>query len=1003
MSLRKDEIHFDLHINGEQITDTFGDLKKKAKQLRRELNGLKPGTEAFVKKAKELAKVEDQIKGVKTQMKSFRTGQAKAAKGFLNIGKLAGALGPIMLAVFSIQAITEFAQHIAQIAGEFNELRETVNAFSGESGDALNKTTAKAKAMADTFDVDVNEILEATNAASAEFGIGFDEALNLVQKGLLATKTKHGDYIAQISEYSTQFKDMGYTAEEAFAIISQGQNMGVFSDKAPDAIKEFKLRLNDLTKAQHDLIKDNFGEKFAAQIADGSLSSIDALKGVSQGMRDIKAAGGNLQPIITNLFGGAGEDAGERYLLSLADIDTNLDNLIDTGNIFIQQKQEEMQAQEDLNLEYARLGESLQGVGHWFKMLWNTTKLVFFRMTNAAISFFRFWPEKWGVFKEQAKNSMKSLYNYLIGPIEDALNYFRGLTGLAKVDLKADIDTSGLDQAKENLKSRLEQNQKEIEAYQVRKTMESAGKVEEANRVATLNERAKSNKEYRKRFKEDQEKLKKEVVAAAANIERLRIASMEEGKEKEIALRKLRHAEQISKLKGNASQIREQTRLLEEQKRKDLLAIQDKYDEEEEKQEETKSLAKSHIAQKRFERDIRLLEERRRRKVYEANLDVLEDVKAGKSVEEVEANLKDRLLGIEKDYFEDKKSLQQGFLKEQIQNLKSEAEERKNAIADSDKDVANKRLEIEIDLQNQIAALQADFTSTKEAILNQEIDQEKAAADKRLKIRQETKEKLQNMEAAMLSSVKSALDAWETFSQNSADKRLNALEARKAKELKLAGGNEARKAKIEKKYNKEREKIETAQNERSKKIAKARALVNTYESVTKTYAQFGFPWGIPAAAAAFALGIANVMKIEKSMAEGGPTGKAPFGTIADSSGEKPIGLIRAHEHEWIAPRWMVQSPQYGPLIQEMEGIRIRGYAEGGFPSSSPTPSARIETPLPSESALLSIRLLEEVSMKQSQIIRLLSNPQFVTIYGEREYQIIDEGITDLNKRIGGSL
>ena len=66
----------------------------------------------------------------------------------------------------------------------------------------------------------------------------------------------------------------------------------------------------------------------------------------------------------------------------------------------------------------------------------------------------------------------------------------------------------------------------------------------------------------------------------------------------------------------------------------------------------------------------------------------------------------------------------------------------------------------------------------------------------------------------------------------------------------------------------------------------------------------------------------------KKRADGGYTGSSTL--IPDETGERPMyHTVQLHEKEWVAPRWMTQSPKYGSLINELEQTRVRGFADGG--------------------------------------------------------------------------
>jgi hypothetical protein len=66
----------------------------------------------------------------------------------------------------------------------------------------------------------------------------------------------------------------------------------------------------------------------------------------------------------------------------------------------------------------------------------------------------------------------------------------------------------------------------------------------------------------------------------------------------------------------------------------------------------------------------------------------------------------------------------------------------------------------------------------------------------------------------------------------------------------------------------------------------------------------------------------------KKRADGGYTGSSNL--TPDETGERPTyHTVQLHEKEWVAPRWMTESPKYGSIINELEQTRVRGFADGG--------------------------------------------------------------------------
>ena len=105
----------------------------------------------------------------------------------------------------------------------------------------------------------------------------------------------------------------------------------------------------------------------------------------------------------------------------------------------------------------------------------------------------------------------------------------------------------------------------------------------------------------------------------------------------------------------------------------------------------------------------------------------------------------------------------------------------------------------------------------------------------------------------------------------------------------------------------------------------ALAQTNIWATVPKadfgvsTYVLSGISAGITAAQIAL---IAS-----QKFAKGGFTGS---GWQRDETGHKVAGVV--HNDEWVAPKWMVESPKFGSIIGSLESARKRGFADGGFTS-----------------------------------------------------------------------
>jgi hypothetical protein len=51
------------------------------------------------------------------------------------------------------------------------------------------------------------------------------------------------------------------------------------------------------------------------------------------------------------------------------------------------------------------------------------------------------------------------------------------------------------------------------------------------------------------------------------------------------------------------------------------------------------------------------------------------------------------------------------------------------------------------------------------------------------------------------------------------------------------------------------------------------------------------------------------------------------------SDDRVMGIT--HANEWVSPAWMTRSPEYGPIIEQLESARTRGFKSGGYTSGAP--------------------------------------------------------------------
>lgn len=245
--------------------------------------------------------------------------------GFKSLGTellaAGGIVGGVSLLVDGMKSLYNASVEITKIS---KQLQGSFNLT--ESG--AKSTAAQIRALAGTFDEDYNQVLKAATAVSKELDISVQEATDRIQEGFLKGSNTGGEFLDILQEYPAQFRAAGIDAETTFAIINQTAKEGLYSDKGIDAIKEGGLRLrenNAAVQASLTPLDESVRAQIKQEVAAGR--SFEAIKLVSEALNDTSLTAEETQAIVANVFGGAGEDAGLRYLQSLQDIESTLEDV----------------------------------------------------------------------------------------------------------------------------------------------------------------------------------------------------------------------------------------------------------------------------------------------------------------------------------------------------------------------------------------------------------------------------------------------------------------------------------------------------------------------------------------------------------------------------------------------------------------------------------------------------------------------------------------------------
>lgn len=291
------------------------------------------------------------------------TGLANGAKALGNT--LLGLLSnPVFLAIAGIAGVGAGFKWWYDYNAGLQEATRLTQQFTGLTGNELKSVRNQVTVIADEFDSDFNEVLRSANAVSKQFGISAQEALDLMQQGLVSGANANGEFFDTLREYPAYFNEAGLSAEQFIAIVTQTAQQGIFSDKGVDTIKEANLRLREMTTATASALEGIGLSSTEIQNAlqTGAMTTFDVIQQVSARLNELPDSAASVGTAIADIFGGPGEDAGLAYLRTLKDIELNMDTVTQKSGELGELQQEQLRSQLELQNAVSALFDQTGGV-----------------------------------------------------------------------------------------------------------------------------------------------------------------------------------------------------------------------------------------------------------------------------------------------------------------------------------------------------------------------------------------------------------------------------------------------------------------------------------------------------------------------------------------------------------------------------------------------------------------------------------------------------------------
>lgn len=345
-SIEANTKEMDEHRKTVKLTElTVAELRKEQKRLMAIRDNVKPETEeyrrlntqidAVVKRKGELINATKQTGDVVEEMsgnwehlgqiwQGFSTGHIPTLQSGLR--GVAGGIGQVTKSAIAFIA-TPVGAFLAVLAGiglvakewfEYNDsikesviLTEQITKLTGEQADAIR---LRNQALSETFGTDQKETLEVARNLVEQFGVSYEEALDTIEDGLIKGQANNQEYLDSLREYPVFFAQAGYSLQEFKDIVAAGYDLGIYSDKLPDALKEFDISIREQTKSTREALINAFGKTFTDDLLErintGKTTTKEALQEIAAESERLGLTIEQNQRLTADVFRGAGEDVG---------------------------------------------------------------------------------------------------------------------------------------------------------------------------------------------------------------------------------------------------------------------------------------------------------------------------------------------------------------------------------------------------------------------------------------------------------------------------------------------------------------------------------------------------------------------------------------------------------------------------------------------------------------------------------------------------------------------
>ena len=218
-----------------------------------------------------------------------------------------------------------FGDNLEEITNTVSDLAKRMKELTP---DQLQEMTSAAFILAKTFDADVNLVTRSAASLMDQFGVSGTDAMDMITAAFQRGGNYSDELLETINEYSPQFKNLGFSAEEMMGLFVAGAENGIWSlDKLADSAKESFLQITDgadNTKGAIEELGLNY-DQITNDIQEGGDTAEAAFGVIMTALAGVEK-GADRNRLAIELMGTPIEDLGPQFVEFFAETDHEMKN-----------------------------------------------------------------------------------------------------------------------------------------------------------------------------------------------------------------------------------------------------------------------------------------------------------------------------------------------------------------------------------------------------------------------------------------------------------------------------------------------------------------------------------------------------------------------------------------------------------------------------------------------------------------------------------------------------